>query len=328
VPADAVDELFGRAGLVVALDALVTPTTERADVALPAATFAEGDGTLVSSEGRAQRFFQALVPEGDVQESWRWLRDLARAAGREAMSGWERLDDVTAALAAAVPELARVTECAPPAWFRILDQKIPRQPPRASGRTAIAAHRTVHEPRPPDDPDAPLAFSMEGYGGPPPPPLLAYVWAPGWNSEQAIHKFQSEADGPLAGGDPGVRLLEPGPPGGAPWRLDGGPPFRRSEGKWFFVPVAHVFGSEELSARGPAVRERIPRAAIVLGAADAERLRAVSGTAVEVRLPGFAGRLPLEVRPEWPEGVAGFPAGFPGMPGVELPAWGAIRGPA
>lgn len=324
MPAEAADALLGSAGLVVALDALPTGTTERADAVLPAATFAEGDGTFVSAEGRAQRFFQAFVPEGDVQESWRWLRDWARAAGVEALSGWERLDDVTAALAAAVPGLARVAECAPPASFRILGQKVPRQPPRASGRTAMAAHRTVHEPRPPEDPDAPLAFSMEGYGGSPPPALIPYVWAPGWNSDQAVHKFQSEADGPLAGGDPGVRLLEPAPSGGAPARLEVGPPFRPGAGKWLFVPVAHVFGSEELSARAPAVRERIPRAALVLGARDGERL----GTPVEVRLPGFSGRLPVEVRPEWPEGVAGFPAGFPGVPAVDLPAWGSIRGPA
>ena len=29
---------------------------------LPAATFAETDGTLVNNEGRAQRFFQVFVP--------------------------------------------------------------------------------------------------------------------------------------------------------------------------------------------------------------------------------------------------------------------------
>ena len=33
-------------------------------------------------------------------------------------------------------------------------------------------------------------------------------WAPGWNSIQAVNKFQEEIAGPLRGGDPGVRLLE------------------------------------------------------------------------------------------------------------------------
>ena len=33
---------------------------------LPAGTFAESDGTFISSEGRAQRFFQVFVPQNDV----------------------------------------------------------------------------------------------------------------------------------------------------------------------------------------------------------------------------------------------------------------------
>ena len=43
---------------------------------LPAGTFAETDGTLVNNEGRAQRFFQVFVPQGDIQESWRWAQDI------------------------------------------------------------------------------------------------------------------------------------------------------------------------------------------------------------------------------------------------------------
>ena len=33
-----------------------------ADVMVPVATFAEADGTLISAEGRAQRFFQVYDP--------------------------------------------------------------------------------------------------------------------------------------------------------------------------------------------------------------------------------------------------------------------------
>ena len=61
----------------------------------------------------------------------------------------------------------------------------------------------VSEPKPPDDPNSPLAFSMEGYEGRPPPALLAHDWAPHWNSVQALNKFQEEIGGPLRGGDPG-----------------------------------------------------------------------------------------------------------------------------
>ena len=39
---------------------------------------------------------------------------------------------------------------------------MPRQSHLWSGRTAIIADRTVHEPAPPTDPDSPFVFSMEG----------------------------------------------------------------------------------------------------------------------------------------------------------------------
>ena len=53
-------------------------------------------------------------------------------------------------------------------------------------------------PEPPHDPDAPLSFSMEGFHGPPPAALIPRYWAPGWNSVQALNKFQEEVGGPLS----------------------------------------------------------------------------------------------------------------------------------
>ena len=61
---------------------------------------------------------------------------------------------------------AAVTRAAPSADFRIAGEKIPREPHRYSGRTSMLANISVHEPKPPDDPDSPLSFSMEGTPGP------------------------------------------------------------------------------------------------------------------------------------------------------------------
>ena len=107
-----VDRLLAAARHVVIIDHIEHATSAKADVVLPAATFAEADGTLVNNEGRAQRFFQVFVPgndikddirrdvTGDIQESWRWLRDIMVAAGRGDEARWSSLDDVTAACAA------------------------------------------------------------------------------------------------------------------------------------------------------------------------------------------------------------------------------------
>ncbi|MFZ2319582.1 MAG: NADH-quinone oxidoreductase subunit NuoG, partial [Pseudomonas sp.] len=76
-----VDAALQVAKVLLVLDHQRTPTAARADLLFPAASFAEGDGTLVSQEGRAQRFFQVYEPsyykpEILIREGWRWLHAL------------------------------------------------------------------------------------------------------------------------------------------------------------------------------------------------------------------------------------------------------------
>ena len=97
--APAVDEFFQNAKHVVALDCLATATTEKAEVILPAATFAEADGTLVNNEGRAQRFYSVFSPAAEIKESWRWLGEIMAAVGWRESRGWDDLDAIAAALA-------------------------------------------------------------------------------------------------------------------------------------------------------------------------------------------------------------------------------------
>jgi NADH-quinone oxidoreductase subunit G len=70
-PANDVDEFFTGARHAVVLDYLANKTTEKADLVLPVGSFAESEGTFVSSEGRAQRYFKAFQTDGEIQESWR-----------------------------------------------------------------------------------------------------------------------------------------------------------------------------------------------------------------------------------------------------------------
>jgi NADH-quinone oxidoreductase subunit G len=319
-----VDRCLNAARHVVVLDHVMTDTGRRANLLLPAGTFAEADGTLVSSEGRAQRFFQLVVPDGDIQESWRWLRDaLHEAAGRAGEPQWLRMDDVTAACAEAIPMLGGIRHAAPTADFRVSGSKIPREPHRYSGRTAVDAARTVHEPKPPDDPDTALAFSMEGYYGPMPAAIIPYFWAPSWNSVQALNKFQEEIDGPLRGGDPGIRLIEP-PPDAAPRYFQDIPDAFVRNGKWLIVPLHEIFGSEELSCMAPAISERAPAPYIALCPEDAASLQVAEGAIVGVRLDGTTCRLPVRMRAALRSGIAGMVVGLSGSIGAHLPAWGAL----
>jgi NADH-quinone oxidoreductase subunit G len=302
-PAGIIDTFLSKFKHVVALDSLENRTTARAELVLPAATFAEGDGTFVSSEGRAQRFFQVYVPAGAIQDSWRWL------------SSWASLDEAISRTAAALPQLAPAVNAAPPATFRAAGDKFPREPHRYSGRTAMLANITVHEPAPPLDHDTPLSFSMEGNPDQPPSPLIPFFWSPAWNSIQSVNKFQSEIAGPLRGGNPGVRLIEP-TGGEAPARPAVPPAFEPRAGEWLVVPLWHTFGSEEFSRDAPAVAQLAPEPYLALAPADA----AGFGERVEV----LGQKVPLRILPDLPRGVAGIPAGVPPFEGIVMPTWSEV----
>jgi NADH-quinone oxidoreductase subunit G len=98
-----VDAALNAAKVLIVADHQKTATSDRAHLVLPAASFAEGDGTLVSQEGRAQRFFQVFDPKYMdasilVHEGWRWLHAL-RATLLNQPIDWTQLDHVTAAVA-------------------------------------------------------------------------------------------------------------------------------------------------------------------------------------------------------------------------------------
>ncbi len=311
-PAD-LRRLLGSGRRLCVLDHLAHDTAAQAELVLPAATFAESDGTLVSSEGRAQRFFQVFVPEGEVRSSWRWLAEAGRAAGRAEAEAWTSAEAVLAALAAPHPELAAAVRAAPPSSFRLHAAKIARQPHRASGRTAVPASHVQDGGAPPRDEESPFAFSMEGaYGTQVPGPLLPRYWAPGWSSEQALHRFQEEVDGALRGGAGGVRLLESA--GGArPYHATTPALPGAATSGWRVIPIHHIFGSEEQSALAPGIAALTPAPYLALGPADASALGVGDGEEVEVLLEGGKRRLPLRVHAALAPGLLGLPVGLPGL---------------
>ncbi|WP_447980156.1 NADH-quinone oxidoreductase subunit NuoG [Candidatus Nitrospira bockiana] len=311
------ERVLGRARQVIVLDGVETPTTRRADVLLPAATFAEGDGTFINYEGRAQRFYQVFVPGGDVQEGWRWLHDLASMRGEP--PGWKNLDDVIRTLATEMPMFGGVTHVAPPSDVRFAGRKVPRQPERYSGRTAMFADVSVHEPKPAEDPDSPLAFSVEGYRGRLPSPLIPQFWAPGWNSNQALNKFQREVGGPLREEVPGVRLIQPAD-GSRDYFTDIPPAFAPRPREWLLLPFHHLFGSEELSGRAPAIRARVPRPSVAVHPDDARRLGLDAGRDAIITIGARTYRLPVALSPGIPKGAAGVPV-LDGWPRSLLPTW-------
>jgi NADH-quinone oxidoreductase subunit G len=321
VPATTVTSLLSGIRHLVVLDHLENATTEAAELVLPAGTFAESDGTLVNNEGRAQRFFQVLDPATDVEGSWRWLREGSLAAGCMAEAQWQSFDDLTTAIAAELPVFTSIPQVAP---SRKAAGKIAREPNRYSGRTSMLANISVHEPKPPDDPDSALAFSMESGPEPVPPSLIPFFWAPGWNSVQAINKFQSEVGGPLRGGDPGIRLIERS--SRPDWHYFSTVPaaFRPQTGEWLLIPIFHIFGSEELSRHAQGISQLVPLPYLALNPVEASLLGVKAGEQVKVTVEDGQFEVEVVLRADLPRGVAGLPAGVSPVQGITLPAFGKV----
>jgi NADH-quinone oxidoreductase subunit G len=66
------EALFAGLGFVVVQELYLTATAEQADVVLPAQSFVEREGSFTTGEGRVQRFYPAVPPQGETRPDW-WI---------------------------------------------------------------------------------------------------------------------------------------------------------------------------------------------------------------------------------------------------------------
>jgi predicted molibdopterin-dependent oxidoreductase YjgC len=76
------EKAFGQLDFLVVQDLFMHETAERAHVFLPAAAFAEKEGTFTNSERRVQRVRAALPPPGEAQPDWWITAELAKRVAR------------------------------------------------------------------------------------------------------------------------------------------------------------------------------------------------------------------------------------------------------
>jgi NADH-quinone oxidoreductase subunit G len=300
---------------VVVLDTLDSDSCNAADVVLPTSSFAECEGTLVNMEGRAQRHYPVFEPSGKSKPATEWLRLLGRASRCRSVAVWAHFDEITLACANAVPRLKGICEAAPPAEYRSLGQKIPRQPHRYSGRTAMRANVSVHEPKQTVDGDTPLAYTMEGHSGDQPGSLLTHVWSPGWNSNQSLHKFQSSVGGPLRGGTAGHRLLDDGCDFSTE-ESSVADTTALAEGQYRLVAMYRIFGSDEQSVHSAGISELCRPASIAITSAIATTLGVSDGDGITVQGDTCSVDLLVEINDTMAATCVGFSSGVDGTAGL------------
>jgi len=312
-PKNVVDGFLDRFGNVIVIDHLMTATAEKADLLISAGTFAESDGTLISNEGRAQRFYQVYDPavfdnKKIVLESWRWIKLIGDSSGKKYFENLNTLYDFTEAVSKSNEIFKDITSIAPPPGYREAGQKIPRESLRFSGRTAMLADKSVHEPKPPEDIDSPLSYTMEGFKGQPPSSIIPFFWSPGWNSVQAINKYQIEVGGPLHGGDPGRRLFEPKEGSGK--YFDTIPQKYISPGdELLILPIYHIYGSEELSNYSQPIQKLIPEPYAIINSNDLSKVKK-EGNSIILTINDSELKLKAVINDRIKQGIIGIPFGM------------------
>jgi formate dehydrogenase alpha subunit len=76
-----IEKAISHLELFVVQDIFLTETARLADVVLPAASFAEKDGTFTNTERRVQRVRKAIEPKGNSRPDWMIICDIAKSMG-------------------------------------------------------------------------------------------------------------------------------------------------------------------------------------------------------------------------------------------------------
>jgi len=88
---------------LVVQDIFLTETAELADVVLPAACYAERDGTQTSTERRVQMWRKAQSPPGEAKEDWQIISELAARMGYAKQFPYKSAEEIFTEVAALTP---------------------------------------------------------------------------------------------------------------------------------------------------------------------------------------------------------------------------------
>jgi formate dehydrogenase alpha subunit len=101
-------EAMERLDFLVVQDIFLTETAKMAAVVLPAASFAEKNGTFSNTERRVQLVRQAIVPPGEAKPDWRIVADIAQKMGAKGFD-YASEEEIMAEIASLTPSYGGIT---------------------------------------------------------------------------------------------------------------------------------------------------------------------------------------------------------------------------
>ncbi len=103
-----VEKALNKLDFMVVQDIFMTETAALADVVLPAAAFAEKDGTFTNTERRVQRLHKAVDAPGEAKPDWQIIQEIARAMGATDWN-YRRAEDIQDEINALAPSYGGIT---------------------------------------------------------------------------------------------------------------------------------------------------------------------------------------------------------------------------
>lgn len=98
-----VEKGLRNAEFLVVQDIFLTETAQLADVVLPAACFAEKDGTQTSTERRVQKWRKAQDPPGEAKADWQIISELGAAMGYAKQFPYKSAEEIFTEVAKVTP---------------------------------------------------------------------------------------------------------------------------------------------------------------------------------------------------------------------------------
>lgn len=101
-------EAMEHMDFLVVQDIFLTETAKMADVVLPAATFAEKNGTFTNTERRIQRVRQAIPPVGEAKPDWQIVCEIAKRLGAKGFD-FTKAEHIMAEISSLTPSYGGIT---------------------------------------------------------------------------------------------------------------------------------------------------------------------------------------------------------------------------
>ncbi|OQM34452.1 NADH-quinone oxidoreductase subunit NuoG [bacterium endosymbiont of Pedicinus badii] len=293
---------------------------KKINIFLPCASFAEGSGLVVNQEGRIQNFFKAYDTKfynknSDILDSWKWIYLMYAIRFKKKEMKFISLEQIRIRIVKKYKILSKIQNFIPNSKYAFNRKKTSRCSIRYSGKNAIFANINVHERNIKNDRDTIFSFSTEEIQNTQSKKKeIPFFWYPGWNSNNALNKYQKNIGGKLLFGNPGEKMILNKLENLVYFKIPHLRNFQMNTKFWKFIPYWHIFFSEENLQKCKNFKIRYSNPYIFINKKDAVFLKKNSNSIVKFFFENIRFKAILKVSTSIDEKSIAIPFNFSKIP--------------